>query len=195
MNWKKQLLDPSLWLLILVNAFSVYYYERHPQIFTTLIWLYWSQSILFGLFNFLDMLTAKNVDVGSFQFKEGVKQSEKELANASAWVFLMHYGFFHFVYFIFLITMAKSGPFDWSFYIRYFLLFFVFQLLSYIQHRIRNRNRRVKIDQMFITPYLRVIPMHLCILIPAFFHVSNLTVFLILKVIADVMMYIVTIPL
>ncbi|MFI5195847.1 MAG: hypothetical protein ACHQD8_02040, partial [Chitinophagales bacterium] len=46
----------------------------------------------------------------------------------------------------------------------------------------------------FMTPYIRILPMHLTILIPAFFHVSNLGVFLILKSIADVLMYIVTKP-
>ena len=88
--------------------------------------------------------------------------------------------------------MKSSGPFDWVLFKYYLLVFLVFQVVNFIQHKIQNKGKAMDIGKMFFTPYLRVIPMHLCILIPAFLHITSLTVFLVLKVIADVFMYVVT---
>ena len=196
MKWKKVLPDPSFWILLLANIYLIYKYEQNPDIFTTLIWLYWSQSIIYGFFNFLDILTTKSVDL-STQLQpslgsDNAADKQKDVKNATAWVFLFHFGFFHFVYFIFLLTMTTLKLFDWVFFKYYILVFVVFQVVSFIQHKIQNKNKPADLGRMFFTPYLRIIPMHLCILIPAFVHITNLTVFLVLKVIADVLMYILT---
>jgi hypothetical protein len=193
MKLKKILTDPSFWILLLLNIWLVWSYEKSPQIFTTLIWLYWSQSVLFGFFNFLDMLTTTNVaDASTLVLNKETEQPIKLTANASAWAFLFHYGFFHFGYFIFLVIMKKTGPFEWDLFEKVLAIFIVFQAVNFIQHKIQNKTKAANIGSMFAIPYIRIVPMHLCILLPAFFHWSNLTVFLVLKVIADVIMYIVT---
>jgi hypothetical protein len=197
---KKVLPDLSFWILLLANLYLVYRYEQNPDMFSTIIWLYWSQSVIFGFFNFIDMLTTKTVDLsteltpslGSEDLPANSPEKEKSVKDATAWFFLFHFGFFHFVYFFFLITMTKLSLFNWSFFKYYLLVFVLFQVVNFIQHKIQNRNRAVDIGRMFFTPYLRVIPMHLCILIPAFLHITSLTVFLVLKVVADVFMYVLT---
>ena len=193
MKLKIILLDPSFWILLIANIFLVYKYEQNPKIFTTLIWLYWTQNILYGFFNFLDILTTKKADL-STEITPPLASSndEKGTIDATAWVFLCHFGFFHLVYCIFLFTMPKTGPFDWGLFKYYLLVFFVFQVINFIQHKIQNKGKAADLGKMFFTPYLRVIPMHLCILIPAFLHLTSLTVFLVIKVIADVIMYLVT---
>ena len=192
MKWKRVLIDPSFWILLIANSLLVYKYEKSPAIFTTLIWLYWSQNVMYGFFNFMDMLTVKNVDTTGYTVKDNDTSTKRKLADASAWVFFFHYGFFHLVYCIFLLTMKKSGPFDWEFFKNYLAVFFIFQVINFIQHKIANRTQAANIGRMFAIPYLRVIPMHMCILIPAFLNFSSLTVFLVLKVLADVIMYIKT---
>jgi hypothetical protein len=206
MKWKKILLDPSFWILLGVNIFLVYKYEQTPGIFITLIWLYWSQNVLYGLSNFADMLTSGKVDVsggasilgrsnknddlpGNFVTQKAVK-SDKEIASDMAWGFILLFGFFHLVLGIFLATMTKRSLFDWGFYLQYLLIFSIFQLISFIQHKIQNRDKAANITRMSTLPYLRVVPVHLCILIPAFLHLSNLLVFLVLKVIIDIVMYV-----
>lgn len=196
MKWKKVLPDPSFWILLLANLYLVYKYERDPNIFSTLIWLYWSQNILYGFFNFLDILTTKKADL-STQLQPSLAaddkpNDEKGIINATAWVFLFHFGFFHVVYLFFLVSMTKLNLFDWTFFKYYLLVFLVFQVINFIQHKIQNRDKVMDISRMFFTPYLRVIPMHLCILIPAFLHLTSLTVFLVLKVLADIIMYVLT---
>jgi len=206
MKWKKVFLDPSFWILLGVNIFLVYKYEQTPAIFTTLIWLYWSQNVLYGFSNFVDILTSKKVDVadGASVFNTSNKnttsndgatrkkpiKSDNQIASDMAWGFLFLFGFFHFVMGIFLLTMTKMSAFDWAFYEKYLLIFFIFQVISFIQHKIQNRNIPANVTRMATLPYLRVVPVHLCILIPAFLRLSNLIVFLVLKVIIDVIMYV-----
>lgn len=192
MKYKYLLFDPYLWMLLLINIILLYKYEQTPQLFTTLIWLYWSQSVVYGFFNFLDMLTISRANSLAIDTEQGLKPNNGGLSISSGWVFLLHYGFFHFVYFIFLFSLKKTGQFEWGFFKMYLLLFIIIQLINFIQHKIQNRKRFVNISAMFFIPYFRVIPMHLCILLPAFFNWSNLTVFLVLKIICDILMYIVT---
>ena len=190
--WKKILTDPAFWLLLIVNCYLVYKYERTPQIFTTLIWLYFSQNILYGIFNYLDMSTVRDIDLATIRENDNSTKSDKKIARDYAGGVLIFFLFFHFVYFIFLITMKPSGPFEWEFYGKFLLMFLVFQIISFVQNKIQNRKKPAKILQMSFSPMTRVVPMHLCILIPAFLNVSHLTVFLVLKVIVDVVAYIST---
>lgn len=192
---KKTSRDPSFWILLVANIYLVYKYEQNPGIFTTIIWLYWSQSVLYGLFNFVDILTVKQVeqtDPLSPDLSGTLVGGKGNIRAFTAWIFLFHYGFFHLVYFIFLSSMKNAGPFDWVLFKYYIIIFLVFQLINFVQHKMYNNRTRGDIGKMFITPYLRIIPMHLCILVPAFLNITNLTVFLVLKVITDVLMYLLT---
>ena len=186
---RKLFSDPTFWLLLAINIGLVYSYEQNPAIFTTLIWLYWAQSILYGFFNFLDILSVRKADVSAMRSYATKTKSDRAIANGAAWFFLFHFGFFHVAYCVFLFAMKKTGAFDWAFYEKYLIAFTVFQVFSFIQHKIQNKDRAVDISKMVTTPYLRIIPMHLCILIPAFINVSNMTIFLVLKVITDMASY------
>ena len=192
MKWRSVFIDPSFWILLGVNVWMVYSYEQNPQIFTTLIWLYWTQSVLYGLFNFLDMETVRKADMTGMDLKSLTDKTGKQAAHTAGWFFLFHYGGFHFAYFIYLVIVKHSGPFDWDMYKKVVAAFLVLQIINFVQHKIQDRTRPANISKMFVTPYLRVVPMHLCILLPAFFHWTNLTVFLVLKIITDMIMYVVT---
>ena len=194
MNQKKIWVDPSFWVLIGINAYLVYYYYTQPQIFTTLIWLYWAQSVSLGFFNFADILTVGKVEASPITINGKETTLKSSMKRPGAFFFLLHYGFFHFVYFFFLLTMKRSGPFQMDFFKYFLFAFLVGQIINFIQHKIQQKHQVTNLSKMFATPYLRIIPMHLTILIPAFLHISNLGIFLILKAIADVLMYIITKP-
>ena len=53
-------------------------------------------------------------------------------------------------------------------------------------------DQKENVGKMFFIPYLRIIPMHLMILLPAFLDIGVSLVFLILKTVADIGMYIAT---
>ena len=187
---RRKFIDPSLWVLIGINGYLVYHYYQHPEVFKTLIWLYWSQSVLMGLFNFLDMLTVREIaPPDPAQTGQG-----KTWTRSSAFFFLFHYGFFHVAYLVFVATMKFTGSMDWGLFKYFFLAFLAGQIITFIQHKIQQRTMKSDLGKMFFIPYIRVEPMHLTILVPAFLHISNMGIFLILKAIADVVMYMATRP-
>lgn len=193
MNWKRTLTDPSFWILLIANCYLVYKYEQNPDIFSTLVWLYWSLSVLYGLFTFLNILTTKTpASIEETTTAEGLPNGKRSLKDATAFFFLAHYGFFHLVYCVFLLTMTKLSLFDWPFFKYYMAVFFISMLVNFISHKIQKRSLGDDLGKMMLLPYLRIVPMHLCILIPAFVGITRLTVFLVLKVAADVFMYALT---
>ena len=194
MKRKKILTDPGFWVLIGINVYLTIHYYNNPAIFTTLIWLYWTQSVMMGIFNAVDILTVRTVQTEPDKETGQPVSSMFKYRVRGAVFFTLHYGFFHLVYLIFIATMKRSGPFQWDFFKYFLIAFFVGQVINFVQHKIQQRRAASSIGAMFFVPYLRIIPMHLTILVPAFLNISNLGIFLILKSVADVVMYVVTKP-
>lgn len=195
MNWKRIIIDPSFWLLIIINIVLIYNYKENAQIFGTLISLYWSQNILYGIFNYFNIITSIKEKETSFDSLQDSNFPGKGVKAGCSFFYLTQFGFFffHFAYLIFIVNfLKKSGPFQWGFYTKYLLIFFIWQLINFIFHKIYQRGKTINVNNASLLPFLRVVPMHLCILIPAFLNVTDLTVFLVMKMIADVSMYIIT---
>ena len=57
---KKIALDPALLFLLLGNLYVIWYYQSNPGSFNTIIWIYWCQSMIIGLFNFVYLLTGNS---------------------------------------------------------------------------------------------------------------------------------------
>jgi hypothetical protein len=55
-----------------------------------------------------------------------------------------------------------------------------------------QKTMSINFGKLFLLPYLRIVPMHLTILAPALFGLKPSTIFLVLKMIADLVMYFVT---
>ena len=66
--------------------------------------------------------------------------------------------------------------------------------MQFIQHKRFQKDHEVDISKMFFLPYLRIVPMHLMILGPAFLGWEPSTIFLVLKTVADLIMYLITVP-
>ena len=60
------------------------------------------QSVIIGLFNFIDLLTIKNYDAANFKLNDAPVTEKNK--GCMAWFFLLHFGFFHLVYGIFLLV-------------------------------------------------------------------------------------------
>jgi hypothetical protein len=154
---------------------------------------------MLGVFNFFDILTVakpkqNTTDAVTVLTSNETGTSFNALRKPSAFFFLMHYGFFHAVYVVFIATMEKSGPFQWDFF-KYFLLAFIAgQIITFIQHKRQQRHSETSVGAMMALPYLRILPMHLTIILPNFLPVSSIGLFVVLKGVADVIMYIATKP-
>lgn len=183
------LYNPAIWSLLATNLYIIYYYVQHPNSIHTVVAIYWIQSVLIGLFNFIDIVTLQNIKAGSFKDDNTGKDWSKGCAGI---FFLFHYGFFHFVYLIFLtVSVLKLNELDWSFIRISFWLLVSASIIHFVQHKFRNKNQEANLGVLFFLPYTRIVPMHLFILLPNFFNITGSILFLVLKTVADVAMYVI----
>lgn len=184
--------DPSLWLLIVANAVTIFFALKEGWSLATMMWIYWIQSVMIGIFHFIRIIQLETFST------EGVSVNGKSV-GALPWVkgffatfFAMHYGIFHFVYLIFLIVgvftpVFGSGMPEWKEVGFISLLFFVNHLFSFWFNQGRDSHEQ-NIGTVMMYPYARILPMHITIIIGGF--VNALPIFLILKAFADAVMHV-----
>lgn len=186
---KRVFSDPGFWFLLLINSYLIYYYLQTPGEFNTIVWIYWLQSVLIGFFTFIQLLRIKNPDEKSLTMNN--QPISKNSMGCAAFFFLAHYGFFHFVYAIFLLFSFSKGANTKIILITGC----IFLIESTMQLLIRKKNvleQQENVGRIFTTPYLRIVPMHLMIFLPNILDMSVTVVFLILKTVADIAMYLAT---
>ena len=190
---KRIFTDPSFLFLLAINIYCIWYYQNNPGEFNTLVFLYWGQSVLIGLFNFVDLLTVKNVLPGGIKIN-GEPGDSSLSKGCTATFFLVHYGIFHFVYGIFILIQSKFNI-DFRFVLIGLAAFLLNLFIQFLRQKKWEKTHAVNTSAMFFLPYLRILPMHLMILGPAFLNWKASTIFLVLKTFADVIMYLITSPL
>jgi hypothetical protein len=136
------------------------------------------------------MITIKNVNAD-------ITVNEKPATRAQAkgcfpLFFLVHYGIFHFAYLFFLLIDFKLTDTNFS-YLKWALAgVFLQQVIHFAQLKTKYAETARNVSSMFFTPYLRIVPMHLTILLPKFLGWTPGLTFLILKTIFDVVGHLVT---
>jgi hypothetical protein len=160
------------------------------------MWVYWFQSITIGFFNFIRILQLKEFSTEGFKINGQPVQPTQETKIFTAFFFLFHYGFFHFVYIKFLLTGTFTKTYvnapnfiELKYIFLTSLLFFINHLFSYFYNRPKDTKKQ-NVGSLMFYPYARIIPMHLTIIFGSAF-VSALPLFLMLKTFADAIMHIV----
>ena len=190
-SFKKVFSDPALYVLIILNLYFIYEYKADPSQYNTIVWLFWCQSVLIGLFNFFELLTTSNVKAGNFKMNDQPVDPKKG-TGCYSWFFLFHYQFFHLVYFIFLATQTGFKNVDFGFFQYALIGLLVNQMVTFIRNKLAYAKQAPDLGYMFFLPYLRIIPMHFTILLPAFLNWEPAMIFLILKAVFDVVGHIIT---
>lgn len=187
---QRTLKDPRAWFLLLINSYLIYYYLQNPTEFNTIVWIYWLQSILIGFFTFFELLKVENPDETSMKMND--QPVTKKNMGCAAFFFLFHFGFFHLVYAIFLLTGFSAGA-NAKIVLITGAIFLVESTLELIRRRTSKKDgEKENIGKMFFVPYMRIIPMHLMILVPPLLGFGTSVIFLMLKMLADIGMYIAT---
>ena len=180
--------NPSLLLLIFSNLIAIYFAVSQGWQLSTVIFVYWFQSITIGFFSFIRILQLKEFSTEGVQINGQTPKPTSGTKIFTAFFFLIHYGGFHFGYLIFILIGNKIDFAEFKSILLIAFIFFLNHLFSYIYNKPQDTQKQ-NIGTIMSAPYARIVPMHLTIMLSSFFGTAVLPFFLILKTIADVMMH------
>ena len=183
--------DSSTRNLVLVNVATIAFALFEGVSVLTVMWVYWLQSVVIGFFTFIKLLNKAGAPGSGF------------VAVSMALFFAFHYGFFHFIYAVFLNAFSSFAILGSPLQSTNAIFLAVTGLLFLLNHAYsfhvnRAADAKKDIAAIFSAPYKRIIPMHLTIifggmLAMAFGNTANaaiLILFGLLKTAADVFMHV-----
>ncbi|NYT06464.1 MAG: hypothetical protein GKC04_08915 [Methanomicrobiales archaeon] len=155
------------------------------------IWIYWSQSVIIGFFQFFKILSLRNFTTDDIRMNGAPVEPTRGTQWRLALFFAVHYGIFHFVYFVFLVLAVPPGPQATDLIVSGAALFFLNHALSFAINYRRDAQRLQSLSRVVAIPYARIIPMHLAVVFSfLFFSGFGLVLFMLLKTAADTVMHI-----
>lgn len=188
---KRGVLDLSTLSLLASNIIVIFLALYQKWEVSTVLWVYWMQSVIIGFFQFFRILSLKKFSTENFTINNQDVLPTSGTRTYTAFFFLLHYGFFHFIYAIFIFNFFKSGEtFDFVYFILGGLIFFVNHFFSFYHNRIIDEQKTQNIGKLMFAPYARIIPMHLVIIFGAILGQSSLILFLVLKTFADLLTHV-----
>ena len=134
-----------------------------------ILFLYWAENVVVGLFNILKMSKARGGTVRT-NFTVNDRPAQQTGRTWLIFFFLVHYGMFTLGHGIFVMILfgIPSGEFGWI--ALSLLLLFVSHGVSYFSNFIGNGEYlRVSYQDLFIQPYSRIVVMHITIILGGFF--------------------------
>lgn len=158
--------------------------------------IYWVQSVIIGFFHVFRMLLLRRFCTEGFT-SNGERVPETSSGKISTAIFFaIHYGFFHFIYAIFLVGMfdaGSPGPSGGTWFLLSVLGFLLGHGYSFYQNVRADLDRKPNLGTMMFLPYARIIPMHLTIILGSQTGtgVASLLLFSGLKTVADHVMHVV----
>lgn len=179
-------LSPSLFSLLIANiaVIVIAVIQRWPA--PVLLWTYWLQSIIIGLFQALKMADLENFSTEGLKFNNALVPPTSRTKKLVVVFFLLHYGLFHLIYAVFLRGFSPVA--DWQAVIFPSGIFFINHALSFFLNRRRDKLRPQNIGLMMFAPYRRIIPMHIIIILGAllsYYNAAVLIAFLVFKALTD----------
>ena len=182
--------DLSLWVLILANGATIGYAVSRNWSLITILVVYWVQSVIIGSVNVVRILSLKKFSTEDFYINDKPVLPTEKTKRKTAYFFAFHYGFFHAIYAVFLLSNAEGV--NMYYVLLGGIVFFVDHFFSFLYNRKRDEEKIRNIGRLMFFPYARIIPMHIVIVFcGAFSGAVPLVLFLGLKTAADVVMHIV----
>lgn len=153
----------SLLVLITVNLFPLYGVVILGWSLFSILFLYWAESFAIGFFTYFKI--TKSRGTGKVN-SSGVPVTNVSASGLPAF-FLFHYGLFMFVHLVFIFAFFWPPDFHLSTLV-VIGTFFLSHGLSYWQNFLGNREyARFSPEQSMMSPYPRIMVMHLTIIFGA----------------------------
>ncbi|MFC1722259.1 DUF6498-containing protein [Patescibacteria group bacterium] len=185
----------SLISLILVNLYPIVGVIFFGWNLSSILFLYWFENLVLGFYNVLKMLMAQKPNVRGVQIS-GIGGKRNDFSKkAMVLFFVVHYGMFTFVHGIFLLAMVANNFVFQLGLLTPIILLFVSHGVSYFTNFIGKREyERVSSEDLMISPYLRIMVMHLTVIFGSWFiiringqMIGPLVVLTIIKTIVDLL--------
>src|SRR3989344_9635074 len=111
-RFKNLLADSSVLSLLFSNLLVIILAIVQKWEVSTVLWVYWMQSIIIGFFQFLKILSLKKFSTENFTVNNQPALPTTKTKLFTAFFFMFHYGFFHFIYAIFLFNFFTNQSVD-----------------------------------------------------------------------------------
>jgi hypothetical protein len=155
--------------------------------------IYWSQSVIIGYFSFRRMRDLKEFSTVGVKMNDRSVEPTAATKRSMSIFFLLHFGFFHLTYFIFIFAEERiSLREDFILIGICIVAFLINHWYSYVEYREMDATRKPNIGTIMLFPYARILPMHLTIIAGGIVSQGStplLLLFLGLKTAADVVMH------
>ena len=204
-------ITPPVFALLAANLATIVYAIAGNWDAATVIFIYWAQSIIIGIFAVLaivstdTMAVIADMDARHRERGEDVTLDPRQVRKHQyilAIFFFIHYGIFHLAYYDFTINEGIFGPVNFADPGLWVScgIFFATHCYSFLFYRNRERRGEEYVNDTFTDPYFRIVPMHLTIgfgamiiLLLGILGITStllvLVLFLLLKTAADIAMH------
>lgn len=167
----------SVYLLILANVVVITMAILDNWSFGNMLWIYWCQSVIIGIFHFFRLLFFKGLILPELKNSAGFNINDR--LNKMAFVgpsssvfaalfFAVHYGFFHYGYATFLGLFFGADLFSTFSVIWPAVLIFTLNHFLSLIFSLLDKEETKSLGELFSEPYSRILPMHLMIMIYGF---------------------------
>ena len=185
----RKIIHPSLLSLLLANLAVIIMAVINKWQIEDTLWIYWLQSLIIGLFQAIKMAALRQFSTEGMAFNNRPMPPTQASKTKIIAFFLFHYGFFHFIYAIFLAQFFHIDA--WKTAIPAVGEFFINHGLSFLLNRQADKNRAPNLGRLVFFPYIRIESSHLILMAEALLPPSAaLLIFsLLLKTAADAFMH------
>lgn len=185
--------DVSVYALIAANLLALLIAWTTHMSLHELMLVYWIQSVIIGITSAIRILSLERFSTENLKMNNEPVAEDRGGKIAVAGFFVFHYGFFHFIYLMFLTFDTRDAQPGGSAlgYLLCALVFAVNHGYSMLQNIRKDASGKPNLGTLMFLPYARIFPMHLTIIFGGLFFGGTwaFAMFGALKVAADVAMH------
>lgn len=161
-------MSPSARNLVLANAATLAAALYFDWSVGWLLWPYWMQSVVIGWYARRRMLSLHRFSTEGFTSNGHRVPEDASGKRSTANFFALHYGFFHVGYLVFLVAGHGVGSWGDALVLAACgVSFALSQRATYAAQHAADVRGMPNLGALMFTPYLRVVPMHLAIVLGA----------------------------